>query len=220
MPADVPPAAIGPLVLAGLAIPALVAADYRGFRPGRYLFKPAAAFAFLWLALAMGATETRYGLWILAGLAFSSAGDLLLMPDSQRSFLAGLIAFLCGHLCYAAGFLSGEFVAGWALLNGIAAAALLAFSLRWLLPHLDAGMKGPVIAYTVVITGMLLAAGLRTGQPGFFLVLVGAWGFALSDLAVARQRFVYPSVSNGLWGTPLYFVSQMLLAASVGVVQS
>jgi hypothetical protein len=43
----------------------------------------------------------------------------------------------------------------------------------------------------------------------------GAWGFAVSDLAVARQQFVQTSQLNGLWGTPLYFLSQMLLAASL-----
>ena len=48
------------------------------------------------------------------------------------------------------------------------------------------------------------------------LVLTGAWGFALSDIAVARQQFVKPARSNGLWGTPLYFLSQMLIAASIG----
>ena len=39
--------------------------------------------------------------------------------------------------------------------------------------------------------------------------------FALSDLAVARNQFVAPGPANGLWGTPLYFVSQLLLAASI-----
>ena len=40
----------------------------------------------------------------------------------------------------------------------------------------------------------------------------------LSDLAVARQQFVQPSRWNGLWGTPLYFLSQMVLAASIALV--
>ena len=47
------------------------------------------------------------------------------------------------------------------------------------------------------------------------LILAGAWGFAISDLAVARRQFVKRSIVNGLWGTPLYFGSQLLLAASL-----
>jgi hypothetical protein len=36
-----------------------------------------------------------------------------------------------------------------------------------------------------------------------------------SDVAVARDRFVAPSVGNRLWGLPLYFVAQLLLAWTV-----
>ena len=217
---ELPVAALGAIALASIAVPALVVADYRQYRPGLYLFKPAAAVAFLWLALSMGALETRYGLLVLAGLVCSSAGDLLLMPDSKRSFLAGLFAFLTGHLCYAAAFLDNHHDSTWLLMNGVAALVLLSSSIRWLWPHLEATMRGPVILYIAVITTMLLTSGLRATQPGAMLVLAGAWGFALSDLAVARQRFVKPSKINGLWGTPLYFLSQMLLAASVAIVQS
>jgi uncharacterized membrane protein YhhN len=213
-------ASLAAVALAALAIPALVVSDYRQYRPGRYLFKPAAAAAFLWLALAMGATDSNYGLWILAGLLCSSMGDILLIPDSRRCFLAGLLAFLCGHLCYAAGFLTSSYNPLWLAVNALAALTLLILSLRWLLPHLDATMRGAVALYTVVITAMLVSAGLRASQPGALLILAGAWGFAVSDLAVARQRFVHPSRYNGLWGTPLYFLSQMLLATSVAGVQS
>lgn len=207
-----------PLALSALAVTALVVSDQIGYRPGRYLCKPLAALAFVWLALALGALSSTYGWWLLGGLLCCLAGDLLLMPDSERCFLAGLVAFLCGHLLYA--------VAFWHLprnLSGLAATALpalvlLAFSARWLLPHVAARMKLPVSVYTLVITGMLLCAGLSAGQPAAAWIIGGAWGFAVSDLAVARQQFVHPSRWNGLWGTPLYFLSQMSLAFSVAWV--
>ena len=71
--------------------------------------------------------------------------------------------------------------------------------------------------YIVVITSMLLCAGLTLGHSAAVLMIGGAWGFAISDLAVARQQFVKPSKTNGLWGTPLYFLSQMILAATVSL---
>ena len=146
-----------------------------------------------------------------------AAGDLLLMPDSERSFLAGLFAFLCGHLLYAVAFvnLSGN-LTGMAA-TGPAALVLLVVVGVWLAPHIKRDMKFPVALYTLAITGMLLCAGLSAGHPAALLIIAGAWGFAISDLAVARQRFAHPSRVNGLWGTPLYFFSQMLLAGSIAL---
>ena len=51
MQAESLPAA--PLLLSILSVSALVLADRLQFRPGRYLCKPMAAFAFLWLAFAL-----------------------------------------------------------------------------------------------------------------------------------------------------------------------
>jgi uncharacterized membrane protein YhhN len=208
-----------PALCAAIAVIALVASDQRGYRPGRYLFKPLAALAFVWLAVALGAAASVYGSWLLAGLLCCMAGDLLLMPDSERCFIAGLVAFLCGHLLYGVAFLHlPHNVAGLAI-SALPALVLLAFVGRWLLPKVPSRMQLPVGVYTLVITGMLLCAGLSAGQPAAMLIISGAWGFALSDLAVARQRFVRPSHWNGLWGTPLYFLSQMVLASSIAFTQ-
>jgi uncharacterized membrane protein YhhN len=76
-------------------------------------------------------------------------------------------------------------------------------------------MKIPVIAYVVVITTMLaLAIGFVSGG-GPRLALIGAGLFYLSDLSVARDRFVVETFLNRLWGHPLYFIGQLFLAASV-----
>ena len=201
---------VAPIALACIAVPALVASDFRQFRAGRFLFKPLAALAFIWLALVLGATQSAYGQCLL--------GDLLLMPDHSGSFLAGLFAFLTGHLLYVVAF--AQLGDAWQimLLIGVPALLLLVLAARWLLPHVPQPMRIPVSSYIVVITGMLLAAGLTGDQPAGALVITGAWGFALSDLAVARQRFVAPARVNGLWGTPLYFGSQMLIAGSLALL--
>lgn len=210
-------AVLPPALLSLAAVAALVASDYRDWRVGRYLCKPLAAAAFVWLALRLGAADSAYGCWLLAGLLLCALGDLLLMPDREAAFLAGLAAFLCGHLLYAVAFLQLPLHTAGLAASALPAAALLGLVLRWLWPHLPGDMKLPVAAYVVVITAMLLAAGATAGAPGAALRLVGAWGFALSDIAVARRQFVNPSRVNSLWGTPLYFAAQMLLAASVAV---
>jgi hypothetical protein len=43
---------------------------------------------------------------------------------------------------------------------------------------------------------------------------VGAVAFAVSDLSVARERFVHKSFTNLVWGLPLYYAAQQTLAAS------
>lgn len=208
-----------PALLSCIAVFALVLSDYRNHRAGRYLFKPLAAAAFVWLAWSLGATDTAYGKWLLAALLLCLLGDLLLMPDKESFFLAGLGAFLCGHLLFAIAFLQLS-----ANLFGLAASAVPALVLllivrSWLLPHVNAEMKIPVLLYMLVISAMLLCAGLTLGQPAAPWIIVGAWGFACSDLAVARRQFIRPeSRWNGVWGTPLYFLSQMLLAYTVALV--
>lgn len=208
-----------PLLLSGVAVTALVLCDYFRLRPGRYLFKPLAAAAFLWLALSLDATATAYGSWLLAALVCCMIGDLFLMPDSERAFLAGLTAFLCGHLLFAVAFLQLPLNVTALMVSSVPALLLLVVVLRWLAPHVNREMKIPVALYIVVITAMLMCAGLTVGQPAAVAILAGAWGFAISDVAVARAQFVHPdSRSNGLWGTPLYFFSQMVLASSVAFI--
>lgn len=212
-------AILPPALLSCFAVLALVVSDYRNFRPGRYLFKPLAAAAFVWLALSLDATGTAYGRWLLAGLLLCLLGDLLLMPDSERGFLAGLGAFLCGHLLFAVAFLQLPANMTGLAISAVPVLILLVVVRPWLLPHVDREMRIPVILYMLVISAMLLCAGLTAGQRAAPVIIAGAWGFALSDLAVARRQFVRPdSPWNQVWGTPLYFLSQMLLACTVALV--
>lgn len=213
-------AILPPALLSGAAVLGLVVADYRDVRAGRYLCKPLAAAAFVWLALSLGATDTAFGNWMLLALILCLVGDLFLMPDDERSFLAGLTAFLCGHLLFAVAFVQLPANPAGLAVSGAPALLLLLLVWRWLMPHVSREMKIPVIIYILVITAMLMCAGLTLGQPAAPLILLGAWGFAFSDVAVARRQFVRPdSRLNGVWGTPLYFLSQMVLAASVALVQ-
>ncbi|WP_116368626.1 lysoplasmalogenase [Parahaliea mediterranea] len=215
LPTTIP---LAPVLLAALAVPALVLADYRQWRPGRYLCKPLAALAFVWLAWVLGATHSAYGQWLLAGLFCCLLGDLLLMIERQTSFLAGLGAFLIGHLLYIVAFCQLPLAPGALWFSALPVALLVAASWRWLMPHVPGDMRPAVGLYMLVIGAMLLAASLTWQHAAALWIVPGAVGFALSDLAVARQQFVRPGRSNGLWGTPLYFAAQLLLAASAAAV--
>ena len=207
--------AVGPIILSVLAVIALVSSDMRQWRTGRYLFKPLAATAFLWLALSLGCLDSDYGRILFVGLMLCAAGDILLMFEPEGAFLAGLVAFLSGHLGYAFAFsqLPPDYSGLWWSIPP--ALALVIGTNLWLRSHLEGPMKIAVPGYILVITLMLLFAGMTVNQPGAALIIAGAWGFAFSDLAVARRQFINPTPLNGLWGTPLYFWSQLLIAASV-----
>ena len=91
-------------ILAGL-VAALLVAEYRRSPAGLWATKPLAAAVYIAIAVAAGATESAYGWAILAALALSWWGDVLLIPkDRPGVFRAGILAFLAGHLAFAVAF--------------------------------------------------------------------------------------------------------------------
>jgi len=62
---------------------------------------------------------------------------------------------------------------------------------------------------------MLALAVATVPAPGGWVRLAGAVTFYVSDLSVARDRFLAPGFVNRLWGLPLYYGAQLLLAGSV-----
>jgi len=150
-------------------------------------------------------------------------GDIFLALPQRRVFLYGLICFLLGHLLYIIAFFSAAGINPW---TWIGLLTVLVISLRvyvWLLPYLGA-MKGPVMLYVIVITVMACGAwsvlgSSRLDLTGRIMVFVGALSFYLSDIFVARDRFVRKEFLNRLMGLPLYYTGQFLLAFSVGLLR-
>lgn len=180
-----------------------------------WVVKPAAALTFIAAGAWAGALESRFGQILFAGLVLAAAGDVLLIPKDKRAFLAGLIAFLLGHVAYGVAFAVRGVDLVW---MGGAAAGLVVVAapvLRWLWPHVEAPMRAPVLAYVLVITAMVALAAGTYGAHDDPWILVGAVGFYLSDLSVAQGRFVRQSFANRAWGLPLYFFSQLVLAGTV-----
>lgn len=198
-----------------LSVVAFLVAERLDWRLGRWLFKPLASTAFVAAALSSGAPATVYGRWVVTALAFSWLGDVLLIPRSMVTFRLGLGSFLVGHIAFAVAFVArGVALDGTAATAGVA--ALVAWPVaRWLLPHVTAKMRVPVILYMLAISIMVaLAVGTTVAHPRA-IVLVAALAFYLSDLSVARDRFVAPGFVNRLWGIPLYYAAQVLFAYSV-----
>lgn len=210
-------AASASALLTLFALAGLLIAEWQDSRVGIWVMKPLAAAGYVALALAFGALDSTYGLLILTGLGLSFLGDVFLIPeDSPGVFRAGILAFLLGHVAYTVAFAQRGLDAAASLVAAVVVIAIAAGVLRWLRPYVGADMRIPVYAYVLVISTMVVfavgtsVAGLRPD------ILVGALLFYLSDLAVARDRFVSPGFGNRAWGLPFYFFGQLVLAASVG----
>ena len=198
-----------------LSLAALLVAVHRGSKAGEWVFKPLAATGFIVSALQHGALDSRYGVLVYLGLCLSWWGDVLLIPKTKNTFLAGLGAFLLAHLAYAAAFVARGLSWTTAVAGFVVLTLPLAAVARWLLPKVPPAMQLPVRAYMAVITAMVACAAATVVAHGRMAILVGALAFYLSDLSVARDRFVSPGFDNKLWGWPLYFGAQLVLAATV-----
>jgi uncharacterized membrane protein YhhN len=75
-------------------------------------------------------------------------------------------------------------------------------------------MRMPVQAYFAVIATMTALACAVTVAGATPLVALGAIAFTVSDISVARDRFVQRGFFNRVWGLPLYYFAQVLLALS------
>lgn len=181
-----------------------------------FVSKPAASVGFLVVALGSGALDSSYGTCVFVGLVLSLVGDVFLMFGDRASFISGLVAFLLAHVAYVTAFGVIGVSPAWAGAALAGATVVAVVVLRWLMPHVDAMMRGPVLAYVGVISAMVVLAVGTRGAGHSAMILIGALLFYLSDLFVARQRFVTAGFVNRLLGLPLYYAGQVLLALSIG----
>ena len=206
-----------------ICVAALLWAEKNGNAPIRAAAKIGASIAFVFIGylgakplfpevLGPSAPSTS----IFFGLVFCMLGDVLLLPKSRLSFLLGMAAFAIGHIWYIEAFsrMGAEPVA--VIILAIAVVALSEiFVLRRLRSSLGK-MEIPVGIYTLIIA-VMVATGISASFQGISPIAfaIGAVGFAISDIAVAKDRFIEDKFANKLWGLPLYYGAQLLFAHSV-----
>lgn len=162
--------------------------------------------------------HTEGGRFFVAGLVLSWLGDALLIPKGKKKvFLAGLVAFLLAHVAYVPAFVLRGFDVGGAALGVAFVVVPIVVVLRWLRPKVKGTMWNAVVAYVFVISAMVCTAagcvssGLQDSAGVSPVLMIGALAFWLSDILVARERFVVSGYVNRVFGIPLYFFAQLLL---------
>lgn len=179
---------------------AAVAANYKSIR---YITKPSViTFLLFWLAVNNAISSSM--LWFSIGLVFSLLGDIILVLP-REPFIPALIAFLFAHISYIIGFnsppppinLPGIILALIVITTGIQIFLRLAKSMS---SEVVRKLRIPILAYTLVISLMLLSALLTLVRPeppspggwnAFHALLVsgGALLFFLSDTSLAWNKF-------------------------------
>ena len=190
--------------------------------------KGAASLGFLLLgafAFLRGGLNWSYWGWIMAGLFFGLAGDLLITLDKiwrrgkQLSLLLGMSAFLVGHIAYVAAFSQ---LVPFQLFDAVTAFILLVAEilLAGRLKFRFGSFSIPGVFYAASITLMLVKALSVLEQMGYtgqsFCVIAGAVLFFISDVLIVyilfkgKSAFVY-KLANLL----TYYLAQLLLAGSL-----
>jgi uncharacterized membrane protein YhhN len=160
--------------------------------------------------------------YLLIGLIFCLIGDVCLALPQKKAFMGGLVAFLVGHIFYIFSFLSLTSIFYWISAGVFIIFGVSAFIFLWLRPHLRS-MLIPVLLYILVITVMASGAWTVFWKSSFqisgrALILVGSLCFYFSDVFVARNKFIKEEYQNRLFGLPLYYTGQFMLAFSIGLL--
>lgn len=203
-----------PALVTAVFVALLLIAEWKGSARGRWLTKPVASLGFVVAGAMQPAIASRDGKCILAALAVSAIGDVLLIPKSKKTFQAGVFAFLLAHLAFAAAFLVRGVSWPGTLLAAAPLAGIAVPVARVVLPKAEE-LKGAVAVYIVVVTAMAaLAVGTAVREHAPLVGIAGLM-FWCSDLAVARDTFLKPGFVNRLWGLPLYYGAQIVFALFV-----
>ena len=182
--------------LAALLTAAIMATNLwavvRDRRDVERITKPTAMLALLAVAALAGAGDTASGRWLLAALVFGLIGDVMLLGASSKRFVAGLSAFLVGHLFFVASFATaGMERPGWGWFGLAVLSASLAVG-RGILPGARAA-GGPTLTIAVAAYMLVIGAMAVTGwATGLLLVGLGVSLFVVSDTVLALGRFVEP----------------------------
>jgi alkenylglycerophosphocholine hydrolase len=175
----------------------------------------------LLLLFVVGRPTAPFDWLVVTGIVLSLAGDVVLLRDTNRAFLLGLVLFLGAHLSYIAAFAG---VAHWSApvaIYAVVMAAITALLIRKLWAG-AAGLRGPVVVYAAAISTMVVTALATRGGDlpdlAARLAGVGALLFYVSDSSLALNRFYRPIKYASVYTLGIYWLGQLgiALAARLG----
>lgn len=194
----------------------LLFAERRDLNVLRWISKITASSCFILIALTLADVSSAYANWMILGFIASFLGDILLIKNkSDRTFQLGIVSFGIAHGFFLVAFIiEGELGVRFAI-TSILALFLMIATQRWLQPKLESKFKILTLAYIVLIGGMVSLSGFAWQGSFRNGIIIGAVLFAMSDIFVAREKFIQSEFKNKLIGLPLYYLAQIFLALSL-----
>lgn len=193
---------------------------------GAVLLKGSAAIIFCIIgAIAMGGSQNQgFAKLIVTGLCFGALGDILLnlrfvfSKIGQKVFLAGVAAFLIGHILYLCAIvpLSSNVLS--CLIVGVILAAIL---LAWLFKVLHVKLVFKIfgvlyIGAIVLMTSVAIGNVITAPAAASWMHAVGAVLFTASDIILIFNTFgSEQKFSMRIANLSLYYLGQLLIACSL-----
>ena len=199
-------------LVAGVAVADWAAKARRS--PARRVLKPAVPLLLVGVALTVDPAVAAQVPFVVLGLAFGLAGDVVLLRRGSARLPLGALLFGAGHLAYLAGFAVRQAEGGGGVLIAVLAVATV-LAARSFLPaaYREGGRRlaGIVVAYLAVLAALLLGAVLGGG----WLAVAGAATFWASDLLLLHARFVGSVRAFDLAATVTYHLAQIAIVGAL-----
>ncbi|MCR5716623.1 MAG: lysoplasmalogenase [Lachnospiraceae bacterium] len=190
------------------------------------IFKGLASCMFILLGvLGMGlCSDVSFAEMIVCGLICGGIGDVLLnlrfvfTKVGQKIFLAGIAAFLIGHIIYFAALVPKSQYLAVSIVIGVIVTIVL---LKWMFSRIEAQkafMIFGVLYIGAIVLMTVTSAGIAFGDPalGTIMYFIGAVAFLISDIVLIfntfgkNQRFRMRIVNLSA-----YYLGQLLIALSI-----
>jgi uncharacterized membrane protein YhhN len=168
-------------------------------------------------ACAWAYSRPRFGPWIAIGVALGAVGDYCLSNAERAWFMAGLCAFLAGHIAYSAAFAKDlRWTRARGMVIGVTAAAMVVLVAAVSVRMAHAGEYALIAAVTiyVAVMGVMAALAVLHDSPAWFIAAGGVI-FVVSDahIAVNHMLLSTPRLGIALSGYATYYLAQYLLVA-------
>ena len=175
---------------------------------------------FCWLLLTRKGVRGRRVTTLMLAMAFGALGDVLLMFNDQGFFLAGLFAFLIGHLFYLCTIPYPDKNGHKRIFSFVILALLITImSIASQLFDVKGFMGMCVTAYACVFAFVIHAgimAAIETKSRLYVVTVIGYVLFVISDTILATGVFTDLKVPmRGFWVMLTYILAQFLIAVSL-----
>jgi uncharacterized membrane protein YhhN len=208
-------------LMIGMALAVLNwAAVAKQWKTLEYIAKPGVTLSLLAWLVSVGGWQGHLA-WFAIGMAFSLAGDILLVLPKEQ-LIPGIAAFLLAQIAYTIGFNDTPLPIN---LASIAITVIVGITALRFYRAIAAGLSGsgrhslkmPVLAYVIAISLMLISALLSMVRPEWkpgiaWLVSTGALLFFISDAMLGWDKFVRPLRYGNLPVIITYHLGQALIA--------